>query len=108
MEYKTGCTEFLPYYMVQSDDPLAVAEYILASNLSCTKAEAHLARWARLFLRSVKKTVRRLLVIHQSQSLSSSCRSVNTVQVVQAPKKRGKKKGANARKNHVTKYGPRG
>ena len=67
VEYKTGCTEFLPYSMVQSDDPLAVAEYILASNLSCTKAEAHLARWARLFLRSVKKIVRRLLVIHQPQ-----------------------------------------
>ena len=34
VEYLTGDTEYLPYILVQSDDPLAVADYILDSDLS--------------------------------------------------------------------------
>ena len=64
LEYSTGEAEYLPYNLVLDDDPLAVAQYILDSSLSTSKAEASLARWAWTFLRGVQKTVRRLFHIN--------------------------------------------
>ena len=66
VEYSTGDTESIPYTLVQSDDPLAVTDYMMGSSLSTTKAEAHLARLAHMFVCGVQKTVCRIVVINHA------------------------------------------
>ena len=46
-------------YLINDEDPHATAEYIVCNDLGTISNMTH-GRWARLFLRSLKRTVRRL------------------------------------------------
>ena len=63
VSYETGNLEWHPLELVKDVDPHAVANYVLTNDLgmfSNTKQR----RWARAFLRSVKRTIRRLRRSH--------------------------------------------
>ena len=62
-KYSTGDTihdkEWHPLSMVQDEDPYTVAKYILENDFGFVQ-NGRLRRWARAFLRNLKKTLRRL------------------------------------------------
>ena len=57
--YKDNDTSWHPIDMVKHEDPQAVAQYILANDLGKISNGIH-RRWARAFLRSLKRTIRRM------------------------------------------------
>ena len=62
-KYSTSDTihgkEWHPLSLVQDDDPYTVSQHILATDFGYIQ-NGRLRRWARAFLRSLKKTLRRL------------------------------------------------
>lgn len=111
VETKFGEIEWLPLDVVRNDDPYACAEYILASDLGKSKATQIQARWARKFLRNVRKTIRRLnKVLPDAPSpppppASIPARRAGSARIPDAKPKKKKKPGPNNRKKGTTKYG---
>ncbi len=71
VEYSSGETKWHPYSMVQDEDPHAVAEWVLDTDLGTVLNGRH-RRWARKFLRSVKRTMRRMHRTSWFQNVSAS------------------------------------
>ena len=59
VSYKTNETSWHPIDLVKYDDPQAVAQYVLQNDLGRISNGKH-RRWARAFLRSLKRTIRRM------------------------------------------------
>jgi len=59
IEYDSGETEWHPLFLVKDEDPKATAAFILQSDFGTIINGKH-RRWARKFLRSLKRTMRRL------------------------------------------------
>jgi len=63
VQYSTGDIEWHPLDLVKHADPQAVAQYVLTNDLGPISNGKH-RRWARSFLRSLKRTLRRLRRCH--------------------------------------------
>ena len=59
VEYSNGETTWHPIEMIKCEDPQAVAQFVLSNDLGHTSNQRY-GQWARLFLRSLKRTLRRL------------------------------------------------
>ena len=113
VEYCTGETEFLPYDLVRDEDPHATATYIISMNIESDSSSARYYRWARRFLRDIKRTIRRLYRInHQyfgAPDEQSSTASSSATKKVQGNRRVNRKKktkpGRNNRPHVTTKYG---
>ena len=75
VEYTDGELSFHPIDMVKNEDPHAVANYIINNDLGKECNKIH-NRWARLFLRSLRRTLRRLC---QSDILGFEATTFNPV-----------------------------
>ena len=59
LEYTNGDTSWHPLALVKYEDAHATANYFLSNDLGYISNGIH-RRWARMFLRSLKRTLRRL------------------------------------------------
>ena len=59
VSYKTNETSWYPINAVKYDDPRAVTQYVLQNDLGRISNGKH-HRWARAFLRSLKRTIRKM------------------------------------------------
>jgi len=72
VKFMSGDEEYILWDIVREDDPKIVAEYILATDFKNKIQTGILQRWARKFLRSVRKTMRRLFGVSYHGYTSSS------------------------------------
>ena len=124
--YSTGELEWHPMSLIKEEDPHAVAHYLLDADLGDKAMNSRHKRWARKFLRDLKKTMRRMfrvdydgyqITVHDSpeQTLQSrrSTMNANSSRAAASQKKRrqqsGKRKkpGKNNRSMGNYKYGVR-
>ena len=59
VEYSDGTTSWHLIDVIKLDDPQSVANYVMKNDFSPRLNNTH-GRWARAFLRSLKRTMRRL------------------------------------------------
>ena len=69
--YKTNEQSWHPIEMVKNDDPHAVAQYVMNNDLGKISNGQH-RRWARAFLRSLKRTIRRMKRVAFQELTASS------------------------------------
>ena len=74
VQFMNGMKDFVHWEIVREDDPKIVAEYILDTDFKNKIQNGILQRWARKFLRSLKRTMRRLFSVdyHRHTAPSSS------------------------------------
>ena len=70
--YMSGEKEFISWELVREDDPKLVAEYILDTDFKNKVQNSILQRWARKFMRSLRKTLRRLFGVDFVRHMRSS------------------------------------
>ena len=106
--------EYLPINLVRDNEPMAVAEYILSSNIGTGPQADNYRRWARWFMREVKRTLQRLHFIHTTPvssrtvlllsrraTMPGSIEAGQETKRQKTNKKKAKKPGANNRNRLV-------
>ena len=95
-KYYNGQEEVHPFSLVQADDPLMVAKYVTSSDHKInSNLEKAYGRWARHFLRKLRRVTRRLEKVFHSEESQPIGRRPRT----------RKKPGANKRASRKEKYG---
>ena len=65
VEYSNGETSWHPIDLINSEDPHAVANYVIINDMGKVSNGIH-RRWARAFLRVLRRTIKRLRRIQSS------------------------------------------
>ena len=103
--YTTGDCEWHPISLVQDEDPHAVANYVMKTDLG-TILNGKYRRWARKFLRSLRRAMRRFFKVDtrgfQSNSFPTRTDSVITPANVQARRRAARAAKATAAKKVTT------
>jgi hypothetical protein len=113
VEFYTGETEWLDLEIVKDEDPHSVAQFILKSDLGPIMNGKH-RRWARKFLRSLRRTMRRLFRVTDTGFSASTfdptpsfptCRTRRATAAAAAKAKTKPKKKAGNKQMGNFKYG---
>ena len=114
IEYTSGDTDWLYFNLVQSEDPHACADYVMNNDLGKIFNSKY-RRWARKFLRSVRRTMRRMFRVRYDGFNSRYFTPKPTAPIIHCrrvahskkeKKRRNVKKAANTNKQMGTfKYG---
>jgi hypothetical protein len=113
VEYSSGDKEFHPIALLKEEDPHAVAEYVLRTDLGRHLNTIH-RRWARSFLRVVRRAMRRLFRVNHGSipcppsvdmGHISSSRGIKRQRLLTIRRQKKKKPGRNNRQQGTFKYG---